>query len=363
MHLFFAPDRIFSRSWPVVLMVAAWLSVISTMGYACGITVTKDTTLFTDLIGCEGDGIIIAAEGVTLNLNGHSIIGQRKERTAGIRVQGVNNVTIKNGTVSSFERGIYVYDVDKISIHQLEISSSRYEGLMAYQSSAMRVEDNLFTQNTRAAIWIYDSNAELVGNLGIDNPNRTFYLSGGRIGMSGNVARGGAYYSAFSFANGYTESDYLLQDNLAEDIIGVGYLFSWGFAGDVTDGLGNSAVNIGGDECWTQEGVACPLDLDSVSSSSLCGNDRCEAEESVCTCSSDCGLPPSESCDDGIDNDCDGDVDCDDAHCALEEICYTPPVSVTVECELPGTACSHDSDCCTGDCRINARSRMGGTCR
>lgn len=362
MNTFHVSYERFARLLPAILALAAWLSLIPAAGYTCGLTITKDTTLGADLLGCEGDGIIVAADDVTLDLGGHSIIGLRKERTAGIRVQNVKNVTIKNGTIAAFERGIYLYQVDKAIVDQVEVDASRYEGLMAYLSNDLRVQDSVFTHNTRAAIWIYDSDAELVGNLGIDNPNRTFYLSGGRIGMSGNVARSGAYYSGFTFANGYTESDYTLQDNLAENILGVGYLFAWGFTGEVTDGQGNSAVNTGGIECWTQEDVACPLDLDSVSTSSLCGNDICEAEESVCSCSSDCGLPPDENCGDGIDNNCDGDIDCDDVGCALEEICYTPPIPVPVECKLPGEVCHVNSDCCTGDCRINALGRMGGTC-
>lgn len=363
MNRFHAQMKKFSRVVSATLALAAWLSINPAVGFACGLTITKDTTLSEDLLGCEGDGIIIAEDGVTLDLDGHSIVGLHKERTAGIRINDVSNVTIKDGNVSGFERGIYLTNVDKAIISEIEVNASRYEGLMAYQSSAVSVENSVFSHNTRAAIWIYDSDAELVGNLGLDNPNRTFYLSGGRVVASGNVARGGAYYSAFTFANGYISSDYTLQNNLAEDIFGVGYLFAWGFAGSVTDELGNSADNTGGVECWTQEGVACPLDLSSDSTLSFCGNDICEVEESVCSCASDCGQPPVESCDDGIDNDCDGDLDCDDSNCAIKEICYVPPVTVPVECKLPNAACDLDDDCCTGDCRINALGRMGGTCR
>lgn len=218
-------------------------------------------------------------------------------------------------------------------------------------------------QNTRAAIWIYDTDATLVSNRGLDNPNRTFYLSGGKVGMSDNIARGGAYYSAFTFANGYIPSDYSLQNNLAENVIGVGYLFAWGFAGSVTDQLGNSAVNTGGIECWTQEDVDCPIDLYSAVPLSFCGNDICEEGESVCSCSPDCGSPPEEICGDKVDNNCDGDIDCDDASCAIDDICFTPPVPVPAECKLPGATCSANDECCTSDCRTSARGHMSSTCR
>lgn len=359
-------NRRFSTILPAVLALTALLFLYPSVGFSCGQTVTEENTTLTlneDLLGCEGDGIIVDADGVTINLGGHSIVGLRKERTAGIRVRGANNVTITNGTVASFERGIYLTDVEDANITEVSVNSNRYEGLLAYQSKRVLVEDSVFMQNTRAAIWIYDTDAELVGNLGQDNPNRTFYLSGGRVGMSNNTARGGAYYSAFTFANGYIPSDYSLQNNLAEDVIGVGYLFAWGFAGSVTDQLGNSAVNTGGIECWTQEDVDCPIDLYSAVPLSFCGDNICEEGESVCSCSSDCGSPPEEICGDKVDNNCDGDIDCDDASCAIADICITLPVPVPAECKLPGAICNSNEECCTSDCRTSARGHMSSTCR
>jgi parallel beta-helix repeat protein len=41
----------------------------------CGQTITTDTTLDSDLTNCPGDGLVIAANDLTLNLNGHRISG------------------------------------------------------------------------------------------------------------------------------------------------------------------------------------------------------------------------------------------------------------------------------------------------
>lgn len=352
----------FARLMPIVAALTVWLSLGPAAAFACGLTVTEDITLSADLLGCEGDGLIVAADGVTIDLNGHSIVGYRKERTAGIRAIGVSDLTIKNGTVAAFERGIYLYNAEGVSISEVEVNANRYEGLLAYQGTGVHVLNSVFTNNSRSAVWIYDTDAELLGNLGLDNPNRTFYLSGGRVTLSDNVARRGAYYSAFAFADGYAASTYSLSNNLAEDVLGVGFLFAWGFTGDVVDLGGNSALNTGGVECWTQEGVACPLDLSADSTWPLCGNGICEAEESVCSCSSDCGLPPAEICSDGIENDCDGAIDCDDEDCALAEICFDPPDTdpPDTQCGLPGEACDTDGDCCSGGCRTSGR--RVGTC-
>jgi subtilisin family serine protease len=58
------------------------------------------------------------------------------------------------------------------------------------------------------------------------------------------------------------------------------------------------------------------------------------------------GPPPSETvCDDGIDNDGDGDTDCADSDCAGDPVCGPPPACFPV-----GDSCSVNSDCCSNKC-------------
>ncbi len=45
---------------------------------ACGDTITADTTLDSDLTGCPSNGIVIGADDITLDLNGHTIAGDGK---------------------------------------------------------------------------------------------------------------------------------------------------------------------------------------------------------------------------------------------------------------------------------------------
>ena len=58
-----------------VLTIAAALLLVppaSATHVGCGDVVTQDTTLDSDLL-CEGDGLIVAASDVTLDLGGHVI--------------------------------------------------------------------------------------------------------------------------------------------------------------------------------------------------------------------------------------------------------------------------------------------------
>ena len=41
----------------------------------CGDVITQDTTLDSDLIDCPGDGIVIGASDITLDLGGHTVDG------------------------------------------------------------------------------------------------------------------------------------------------------------------------------------------------------------------------------------------------------------------------------------------------
>src|SRR5436190_24170581 len=84
----------------------------------CGDVITHDTTLDSDLIDCPGDGLVIGADNITLDLNGHTIAGA--SRAIGIEVLGdpenvagdgsvrLTGDTIEGGRVQEFGDGVYV---------------------------------------------------------------------------------------------------------------------------------------------------------------------------------------------------------------------------------------------------------------
>lgn len=60
--------------------------------------------------------------------------------------------------------------------------------------------------------------------------------------------------------------------------------------------------------------------------------------------------PSPEICDDGIDNDCDTDVDCDDGDCTGDPACES-------SCAPKNGICSDNLDCCSMICKRNGRCR------
>lgn len=73
------------------------------------LVVTADTTLTGDVGPCAGNGIVIAADDVTLDLAGFKVLGDNREmEQAGILFDGVSGATVRNGTVTGFDAGVSI---------------------------------------------------------------------------------------------------------------------------------------------------------------------------------------------------------------------------------------------------------------
>jgi hypothetical protein len=74
---------------------------------SCGTHVNSSIKLGADPPFCTGtSGLIVDADGVTIDLNGHRYHGDRSGGTIGIDVGSHKNVTIKNGIIQGFATGI-----------------------------------------------------------------------------------------------------------------------------------------------------------------------------------------------------------------------------------------------------------------
>jgi len=194
----------------------------------CGDTITADTTLDSDLTGCPNNGVLIGADGVTLDLNGHVIEGDgapfaqcRPRREAcdfGVLNEGHDGVTVRNGSVEGFATGVDIARARENRV--LGVSSSRNQffgfviarsarsvirdsagndnpvpdgdGLGVFASHDVRILGNSFRRNA-LGVHVADSSAVLIrGNVFSRNRTEDIKLEGDRNQVRGNrCARGG----------------------------------------------------------------------------------------------------------------------------------------------------------------------------
>jgi hypothetical protein len=116
---------------------------------ACGQLVTTDVTLTADLLGCPGDGLIVGASDVTVDLNGHSITGS--DAGAGVLIGSAKNVSVINGSIRGFEFGIRLF-AGPTRIEGLTISSN--DTGVSVDAGEATIVDNTIAENANYGIGV-----------------------------------------------------------------------------------------------------------------------------------------------------------------------------------------------------------------
>jgi len=76
---------------------------------SCGQTITQSTVLENDVGPCPSNGIIIGADNITLDLNGHRVFGTPAAGDgAGVLVDQRRAVTVMRGLVTDFDGGVVI---------------------------------------------------------------------------------------------------------------------------------------------------------------------------------------------------------------------------------------------------------------
>jgi hypothetical protein len=73
---------------------------------SCGQVVTQSATLDADLVCSGSSGLVIGADGITIDLNGHTISGSLTIGGVGIDLADHDMVTVRNGTLDGFVREV-----------------------------------------------------------------------------------------------------------------------------------------------------------------------------------------------------------------------------------------------------------------
>jgi parallel beta-helix repeat protein len=161
----------FTLGLALTLVIAALVSAPAFASHVhCGDVLTQDTTLDSDLVGCAGDGLVVGADGITLNLNGHLIEGtgpgNGSDVIYGDTRDGVDNaaghrgVTIENGEIGNFDTGVKLDEADSNRIQGVA-THENLVGVILVESSGARVESN-YTYRNSYGIYLVESNGNRV---------------------------------------------------------------------------------------------------------------------------------------------------------------------------------------------------------
>ena len=142
----------------LAVAVAAGGSMAQTGGLSCGDTITVDTTLEADLTDCPSNGLLIGADNITLDLNGHMISGdgklvrrcpRRQPCDIGIANDDRVGVTIRNGSVRGFAIGVGVLRVRDNRLVKLMSSENQWFGFVIASSASTVIRDSSGNDNPR----------------------------------------------------------------------------------------------------------------------------------------------------------------------------------------------------------------------
>jgi parallel beta-helix repeat protein len=138
---------------------------------SCGDTITADTMLDSDLPECPNNGIVIGADDITLDLNGHTISGDDEPFEPcpvdqpcdiGVLNEGHDAVTIKGGTIGDFGLGVVVVRAKRNHLRQVAAVENAFEGIVIFRSARSRVQGSSASRNgvgnSRPGIALNESN-------------------------------------------------------------------------------------------------------------------------------------------------------------------------------------------------------------
>ena len=156
----------------ILASLVVWTAQTANASHLCGLTIVENLKLDHDLV-CTGDGLIVGADGITVDLNGHTLAGLGSG--VGIAVSGRHDVTITGGTITNFAVGVRLNTATDVVIRQMAFAGNP-EGI-DFQSGSIgnTIKDSAFSGSATRAIML---RANVLDN---DIKHNTF--TGNRVGI------------------------------------------------------------------------------------------------------------------------------------------------------------------------------------
>ena len=233
----------------------------------CGQVLKESTLVANDLLGCPGEGLVVGAPNIVVDLNGHTIssgvlveTGQETGLIGGVRNSGHENVVIRNGKIKGFGYGVMLTGgTTRNVVEDLKLEGNLLAGLELNDADDGRngntIRDNYFTANGEAAMSLVNGseNSVITGNTFEGNGGVAFQLveaNGHRF--ENNTVSGipiDAQVDSDAGADLEGSSDNVFKNNKFNDFGDAGLIFRAGSARNLAEGnelvrSGDAGINI-----------------------------------------------------------------------------------------------------------------------
>ncbi len=164
----------------------------------CGDVITTDTTLYHDLVDCPDNGLLIGADHVTLDLNGHLIDGDNAhvedcpvDTACDIGISdgeplGHTGVTIKDGRVTQFGAGVALFRATRDRVLDIETFRNEVSGIGVGDSRGTRLRrdsaraNGLGTPDTAGIVVVGSRHSVVAHNETVANGGVGLFVGGSR---------------------------------------------------------------------------------------------------------------------------------------------------------------------------------------
>jgi nitrous oxidase accessory protein NosD len=161
----------------VASIVAALATALPGTAPHCGSLIVDDTRLTADLLDCRGTGLVIGADGVVLDLAGHTLSGSR----AGLGIDiahGVDGVQLLNGNVEGFSVGIHLRQASGTVIRGIASTRATVAAIRLSDSHHVLIANSWASAPNGTGIVIRDSDASIVRRTTVYSSVRGILVTG-----------------------------------------------------------------------------------------------------------------------------------------------------------------------------------------
>jgi parallel beta-helix repeat protein len=196
---------------------------------SCGASITADVRLEEDLT-CSGDALSVDANGLKINLNGHTIRGNGTGN--GITVRGRSDIVVHGGTVRNFTTGIFVAQSTGVVVKDNDFTANR-EAVFLNGASGNVVKANRAWQNTQRGIMlrpttsgIVSTDNQVVDNTLTDNPSGILVFGQSENTLKANRIAGSSV-GAFDLTGGGGSRNVIKENVLTSSAVGIKFGTGW----------------------------------------------------------------------------------------------------------------------------------------